>query len=52
MQKNTALEKAVYENEAYIKTETLTNELIFKDKIENGIEIEFDDIKTVLTITK
>ena len=52
LQKNTALEKAVYENEAYIKTETLTNELIFKDKIENGIEIEFDDIKTVLTITK
>ena len=52
LQKNTALEKAVYENEAYIKTETLTNELIFKDKIENGIEIEFDEIKTILTITK
>jgi isoleucyl-tRNA synthetase len=52
LQKNPALEKAVYENEAYIKSETLTKELVFEEKIENGTEIEFDEIKTILTITK
>ena len=52
LQKNEALEKAVNQNENYIKSETLTKELIFKDTIENGTEIEFDDIKTILTITK
>ena len=52
LQKNPALEKAIKENETYIKSETLTNELIFEEKTENGTPIEFDDIKTVLTITK
>jgi isoleucyl-tRNA synthetase len=52
LQKNPALEKAVIENETYIKSETLTNELIFEEKIVNGTEIEFDEIKTILTITK
>lgn len=52
LQKNLALEEAVKANESYIKSETLTNELVFEEKIEKGIEIEFDDIKTVLTITK
>jgi isoleucyl-tRNA synthetase len=52
LQKNPALEKAVYENETYIKSETLTKELVFEEKIENGTEIEFDEIKTILTITK
>jgi isoleucyl-tRNA synthetase len=52
LQKNPALEKAVCENETYIKSETLTKALIFEEKIENGTEIEFDEIKTILTITK
>lgn len=52
LQKNLALEEAVKANESYIKSETLTNELVFEEKIEKGTEIEFDDIKTVLTITK
>ena len=52
LQKNPALEKAITENETYIKSETLTSELIFEDSIEDGTEIEFDDIKTKLTITK
>ena len=33
-------------------SETLTEELLFAENLENGIEIEFDDIKTKLTITK
>ena len=46
------VETAVRSNEVYIKNETLTNELYFKDFIENGIYIEFDDIKTMLLIDK
>ncbi|MCW2118296.1 isoleucine--tRNA ligase [Flavobacterium sp. 7A] len=52
LQNNSVLEAAVKENINYIKSETLTEELIFIEKIENGTEIEFDDIKTLITITK
>jgi len=52
LQSNPALELAVNTNKAYIKSETLTEELVFEVQIENGIEIEFDDIKTKITITK
>jgi isoleucyl-tRNA synthetase len=52
LQKNAALEKAVKANEAYIKSETLTEILVFEESISNGTEIEFDDIKTKLAITK
>ncbi len=46
------LEQAIRNNEAYIKDETLTEELDFVDKLENGIEIEFDEIKTRILISK
>ena len=52
LQSNITLEAAVKENLNYIKSETLTDELIFQENIKNGIEIEFDDIKTLITITK
>jgi isoleucyl-tRNA synthetase len=52
LQKNSELEKAVKANEAYIKSETLTETLIFEDVIIDGIEIEFDEIKTKIAITK
>jgi isoleucyl-tRNA synthetase len=52
IQQNNILETAVLLNLDYIKSETLTEELIFEEKIENGTEIEFDDIKTILKITK
>jgi isoleucyl-tRNA synthetase len=52
LQKNSALEQAVNQNETYIMSETLTIKIIFEDKIENGSPIEFDEIKTILTITK
>ena len=52
MEKNTQLEEAVLANSEYIKSETLTESLIFEEKIENGIEIEFDDIKTSILISK
>ncbi len=46
------LEDAVSKNEGYIKSETLTDELVFVDALENGTEIEFDDIKTMILISK
>lgn len=52
IQNNVIIEQSVIENEAYIKSETLTEELIFVPKIENGIEIEFDEVKTVVLISK
>jgi isoleucyl-tRNA synthetase len=52
LQKNSELEKAVKANEAYIKSETLTETLLFEEAIIDGIEIEFDEIKTKITITK
>lgn len=52
LQKNLQLESAVLSNETYIKAETLTEALIFEENINNGIEIEFDDIKTRVLISK
>jgi len=52
LQRNGDLEHAINSNLSYIKSETLTNELVFEDDFENGIEIEFDEIKTKLLISK
>ena len=52
IQNNAELEKAVKANESYIKSETLTESLVFETTIQNGFEIEFDDIKTRILITK
>ncbi|WP_152286062.1 isoleucine--tRNA ligase [Flavicella marina] len=49
---NAVLKEAVLENEAYIKTETLTDSLEFAASISEGVEIEFDDIKSKLLISK
>ncbi|WP_426483635.1 isoleucine--tRNA ligase [Flavobacterium sp. 2] len=46
------LEDAVLKNLDYIKSETLTDDLVFVDALENGTEIEFDDIKTMILISK
>jgi isoleucyl-tRNA synthetase len=52
LQKNSELEKAVAANEDYIKSETLTQTLVFEDDLNNGTELEFDEIKTRIIITK
>ncbi|SHL79898.1 isoleucine--tRNA ligase [Flavobacterium chilense] len=49
---NGILEQAVLKNEDYIKSETLTDDLVFVDALESGTEIEFDDIKTMILISK
>jgi isoleucyl-tRNA synthetase len=52
LQRSGELEQAVKNNENYIMSETLTQELVFADEVKNGIEIEFDDIKTNILISK
>ncbi|WP_395044065.1 isoleucine--tRNA ligase [Flavobacterium sp.] len=52
LQRSGELELAIQNNKAYIMSETLTEELIFVDTLENGIEIEFDEIKTIILISK
>ncbi|OAB31387.1 Isoleucyl-tRNA synthetase [Flavobacterium fryxellicola] len=52
LKRNGHLEEAILKNEDYIKSETLTSDLVFVDVLELGIEIEFDDIKTMLLISK
>ena len=52
LQRSEELEVAIKNNEDHIKSETLTEELNFVDELQNGIEIEFDDIKTKILISK
>ncbi|WP_298882179.1 isoleucine--tRNA ligase [uncultured Polaribacter sp.] len=46
------LQKSITDNKDYIMSETLTNELVFVDELENGTEIEFDTIKSKILIEK
>jgi isoleucyl-tRNA synthetase len=52
LQKNDTLEAAFKANEVYIKSETLTEVVVFEENIENGTEIDFDGIITKIVITK
>ena len=52
LQKNGILETAIMSNISYIKSETLTESLVFEETINNGTEIEFDDIKSKIIISK
>lgn len=51
LQKHSELEKAVWANIDYIKTETLTANLIFEENIAGEL-IEFDNITTKISINK
>ena len=46
------IQEAISANESYIKAETLTSNICFNDKLTNGTEIEFDEIKTKISIKK
>lgn len=52
LQSDQNIVNAVQTNMAYIKAETLTDELEIKDELENGIEIAFDNVNTRLFIKK
>lgn len=51
LQKQDTLEQAVRANEAYIKAETLANEILFTDTLQ-GEEVAFDDIVTKIAVEK
>jgi isoleucyl-tRNA synthetase len=51
-QKDEHIINAINKNLAYIKTETLADELEIKEHLNDGIEIAFDDVNTKLFIQK
>ncbi len=50
--KNPQVEKAIATNKEYIKTETLADNIIFAETMENGIEIVFDQVQIHMQVTK
>ncbi|MDP5082118.1 MAG: isoleucine--tRNA ligase [Winogradskyella sp.] len=52
LQNDSQVVAAIAANEAYIKSETLTEDLKIIDKLNNGIEIAFDEVNTKLFIQK
>ena len=50
--KSQDLEESIIENKEYIKSETLTDELVFVDQLIDGTAIEFDTIKSKILIYK
>ena len=50
--KSEDLEESIIENKEYIKSETLTDELVFVDQLIDGSAIEFDTIKSKILIYK
>ena len=52
IEKDGIVDDAIEANAIYIKNETLTNELILEDSVNDGVEIAFDDVNTKLLIQK
>ncbi len=52
VQKSDVLESAVAQNKSYIASETLADHLELVSHLENGTEVEFDDIRTQITLSK
>lgn len=52
VKKDGVIDQAVASNASYIKNETLTKELILKDEIDNGNNVEFDSVNTALYLEK
>jgi isoleucyl-tRNA synthetase len=52
IQEQPEIKLAVQENLTYIKRETLTQNITFANQLTNGREIEFDEIKTVISLNK
>ncbi|MFG6686833.1 isoleucine--tRNA ligase [Mariniflexile sp. HNIBRBA6329] len=52
LQNDVQIVTAINTNISYIKAETLTEDLQIIDKLDNGIEIAFDDVNTKLYIQK
>ncbi|MBL4642200.1 MAG: isoleucine--tRNA ligase, partial [Flavobacteriaceae bacterium] len=46
------LQSSVAKNKKYIMSETLTSEMVFVDSLTDGVEVEFDNIKSKILINK
>jgi len=46
------LQASINDNKEYIMSETLTDELVFVDQLNDGLDIEFDTIKSKILIYK
>ncbi len=46
------IEESINKNKEYIMSETLTEELVFVDQLIDGIDVEFDTIKSKILINK
>ena len=46
------LEESINKNKEYIMSETLTEELVFVDQLIDGLDVEFDTIKSKILINK
>lgn len=46
------LEQSIKNNKEYLMNETLTKELFFSDQLSEGIDVEFDQIKTKIKLEK
>ena len=52
IQSQVEIDAAVKDNEQYIKDETLANSIEIKEKLDNGTDIDFDDLETIIRIKK
>ena len=52
LKEDATLQAAVSENKSYILSETLADTLTFKARIDQGVSLEFDNIKTTIEIKK
>lgn len=52
LQESDKVSDAVHQNIDYIKTETLTDNINLTTNVKDGLQIEFDDVSTVLAIQK
>ena len=52
IQKDGYVEEAIASNESYLKSETLTAELVLEEKLDGGTEVSFDNVNTKLLIKK
>jgi isoleucyl-tRNA synthetase len=52
IKKDIILEKAIFENQNYILTETLAENLIILENLDDGVELKFDNIDSKLYLTK
>ena len=46
------IEESINKNKEYIMSETLTEELVFVDQLIDGLDVEFDTIKSKILINK